>query len=264
MRRPVGGKHNSLVGLIEGVEGVEKFLLSLDFLGQKLHIVYHQKVDMAVLLAKCLGGVVTDGVNQLVGEFFAGNVQYPLGGIIFQHLVADGVHEMGLAQAYAAVHEQGIVGLARLLGHGQGSCMGYAVEAAGNEVVKNVLGVQGGSIARCYLGKGGFIPGSAFLSPAKIKAALWIVLMHLDSLCLWLFNRFFCGPVFQDKSDFPLNILGEFQLPAGFLAGILGKILVPFLKELNDNLVVSTEGKGVISKGYRLQGLQPAFNGTGG
>ena len=88
--------------------------------------------------------------------------------------------------------------------------------------------------------------------------------MHLDSLCLWLFNRFFCGPVFQDKSDFPLNILGEFQLPAGFLAGILGKILVPFLKELNDNLVVSTEGKGVISKGYRLQGLQPAFNGTGG
>ena len=96
---------------------------------------------MTILLAKCLGGVVTDGIDQLVGEFLAGNVQYPLGGIIFQHLVADGVHEMGFAQAYAAIHEKGVVGLARLLCHGQGCGMGDAVEAAGNEVVKNVLGI---------------------------------------------------------------------------------------------------------------------------
>ena len=81
--------------------------------------------------------------DELVGEGFAGHVQDPGGGIVFLHRVADGVHEMGLAQAHAPIEEQGIIGMARGLGHRLGGGVGYPVGVAHHEGIEGIPGVQG-------------------------------------------------------------------------------------------------------------------------
>ena len=52
--------------------------------------------------------------------------------------VADGVHEVGLAQADAAVQEQRVVGVARALGDAQGGGVGQAVGAMPTMKLVNV------------------------------------------------------------------------------------------------------------------------------
>ena len=66
----------------------------------------------------------------------------------FQHAVADGVHQVSLAQANAAVHEEGVVDLAGVLGYCQGCRMGKAVGATGDKGIKGVFRIQGRVISR--------------------------------------------------------------------------------------------------------------------
>ena len=58
--------------------------------------------------------------------------------------MADGVHEVGLAQARPAVDVEGVVGLGRILGHGHGGGVGELVAAADDEVLEGVIGVEVG------------------------------------------------------------------------------------------------------------------------
>src|SRR5206468_10484065 len=70
-------------------------------------------------------------------------------GQVLADVVADGVEEVGLAEAGVAVDEQRVVGLGRLLGHGQGGGVGEAVRLPDHEVLERVRRVQGD------LGQGG-------------------------------------------------------------------------------------------------------------
>ena len=57
--------------------------------------------------------------------------------------VADGVQQVGLAQAHPAVEEERVVGLARVFGHGHAGGVRQAVAGADHEVFKGVAGIQG-------------------------------------------------------------------------------------------------------------------------
>ena len=76
-------------------------------------------------------------------------------GLAALHLVADGVHQMGLAHADAAIEEERIVGARRALGDGQRSGAGKLVAVADDEVVEGVARVElrgGGPVEAALLG----------------------------------------------------------------------------------------------------------------
>ena len=69
--RPVGGEHDLLVGLMQGVEGMEKFLLSGGFARDKLDIIHQQHICLAVFGPEFRRGTGTDGLDELVGDVLA-------------------------------------------------------------------------------------------------------------------------------------------------------------------------------------------------
>ncbi len=71
----VAGKHDLLVRVEEGVKGVEKLVLHALFAAKKLDIVdQHQHIDLAILLAEFGHRAGLDGLDEFVGELFAGDV----------------------------------------------------------------------------------------------------------------------------------------------------------------------------------------------
>ena len=140
----VGGEHDLLVGVVEGVEGVEELLLGLGLALQELDVVDQEHVDVAVAPLEPVLPVVADRVDELVGELLAGDVAHLGAGVEAAHVVADGVQQVGLAQPGVAVDEQRVVGLARRLGHRDGRRVGEAVGGADDEGLEGVLRVQPG------------------------------------------------------------------------------------------------------------------------
>ena len=143
----VGGEDDLLRFLVEGVEGVEELFLHALLAGEELHVVDEQDVDRAELVAEGGHFVVAEGVDELVDELFARDVADGGVGESAFRLVADGVHEVGLAHADAAVEEERIVGLRGALGDGHGGGHGELVSAAGDEAVELIARVElGGGV----------------------------------------------------------------------------------------------------------------------
>ena len=138
--RPVAGQHHLPAGLVQGVEGVKELFLGAGLARQKLHIVHQQHIAGAVFGAKLLLGVGADGRHQLVGEHLAGDVDRLVA--ILAAAVGDGVHQMRLAQADAAVDEERIVAAPRPVAHGHRGGMGQQVVGADDEGVEGVGGHQ--------------------------------------------------------------------------------------------------------------------------
>ena len=142
--RPVAGDDDLLVRLLQGFEGVEEFFLGGFLFPQELDIVDEQHVDVPVFVPEGFVRVVLDGADQFVGERFTGNVQDLHFRMMVMDVVADGVHQMGLAQPRVAVQEQGVVALGRCVGHAHGEVVGFFVGFAPDEIVKGVFGRQMG------------------------------------------------------------------------------------------------------------------------
>ena len=135
-------QHDLLAGLVDGVEGVEELLLGPLALGDELDVVDQQHVDAAISVPEVLHLLLADGVDEVVGELLGGGVQDPLARELDRHRVADGVHQVRLAQPHAAVQEERVVGVPRPLGHRQGGRVGQAVGRADDEVGERVAAVQ--------------------------------------------------------------------------------------------------------------------------
>ena len=137
---------------------MEELLLGALLAGEELNVVDEQDVDVAELVAERGHLVVADGVDHLVGELFAGDVADGGVGLAALYVVADGVHEMGLAHADAAVEEERVVGLGGALGDGLGGGHGELVAAADDEGVELVARVELGGgvpVEAGLLGRGG-------------------------------------------------------------------------------------------------------------
>ena len=136
-------------------------------------------------------------------------------------IVADGVHQVGLAKAHAAVDEQGVVCLRGHLGHRQGHRVGEPVAAAHHEGIEGVLGVQVGQ------------PGACLLLVQLPHAVLQLVgaeHLHGEGLACGLAHRF--GDVGQETLD----------------------------ADIHDQLVDALEQQVVIDQRMRLEGgFHPGF-----
>ena len=71
---------------------MEEFYLRLLLALQKLDIVDNQAVNIAVFLAEGLSCFVLDGIDDFVGEFLTGGVEYLHAGVVLLNAVADSVH----------------------------------------------------------------------------------------------------------------------------------------------------------------------------
>ena len=109
---------------------MEKLLLSGRFARNELDIVDHQHVNRAHLLAEFLIGLLGDGVNQLIGEIFGGDIEQLRARIVGNDVMTDGVHQVRLAQTDAAVKEQRVICIGRQFGNRKGSRMGEPVGRA--------------------------------------------------------------------------------------------------------------------------------------
>ena len=104
--RPVRGEHDLLAGAVEVVVGVEELLLEPLFVLHELHVVDEQDVALPVAPLEGDGGGHPQGVDEVVHEGLGGDVQDAAGREVLLDVVADGVEEVGLAQARVAVDEQ--------------------------------------------------------------------------------------------------------------------------------------------------------------
>ena len=113
LRGSVGGHDDLLLRIVQGVEGVEELLLGLDLGLQELDVVNQQDVDVAVCASELCGAIGADGVDEVVGEFLGGDVLHPHVVVIAEHVGADGVQQMRLAEPRTAIDEQRVVRLTR-------------------------------------------------------------------------------------------------------------------------------------------------------
>ena len=126
---------------------MEKLFLCGLLAADKLYIVDEKNVYIAVLFPEQrirLGIAIPDGVDDLIGEVLTGDIKNLLFRIGSENKVSDGLHQVCLAETYAAVDIQGIVDLCGTFRHCQGCRMGKIVVVAHNEVGKGVLGIQTG------------------------------------------------------------------------------------------------------------------------
>ena len=115
--------------------------------GDELDVVHQQHVDRAVLLAEGGQAVEADGVDHLVDEAVRGDVDEDEPLLPGLDVVADRVHEVGLAEAHPAVDEERVVGLARDLRDRAGRRVRKLVGGADHEAVEGVLRIEGRGLA---------------------------------------------------------------------------------------------------------------------
>ena len=95
--RAVARDDDLLLAFVEVVKGVEEFLFRPLPPGQVVDIVHQEHVDAAVLLPEIQDLAVLDVVDELVHELFGGDEEDLEAMMLAQGVVADGVHEVGLA-----------------------------------------------------------------------------------------------------------------------------------------------------------------------
>ena len=137
---------------VECVEGMEKFFLDTLFTGKELNVVNEQDVGLAITLAEFNELVVLDPIDELVGELFTGKVGHPCVWALTNHLLSDGMQQVGLAKSYSSIKEQGIVGFTRRLSNGKSGAVSHSIIGSNDKGVKSVERVEFG---RSRVGRGG-------------------------------------------------------------------------------------------------------------
>ena len=144
LRRPVRAQDDLLAVLVDRVERVEELFLRPLLVGDELDVVDQEEVDPAVAGPELVDLALLDRGDELVRELLARRVDDALARELRDHLVADRVHQVGLAEAHPAVQEQRVVGVTGSLRDRQRRGVGEAVGRADDEVRERVARVDVG------------------------------------------------------------------------------------------------------------------------
>ena len=112
----VAGDHDLLVGTVQRVERVEELFLQPFFAFHELDVV-DEHVDVAIPALEVRCGVGADRVDVLIEEGLGADVTHDVVLVVVVHVVADGVQQVGLAQAGGTIDEQRVVAAAGCLCH---------------------------------------------------------------------------------------------------------------------------------------------------
>ncbi|OMP13430.1 hypothetical protein COLO4_01703, partial [Corchorus olitorius] len=138
----VRGHHDVALLGQQGLEGVEELLLRAVLVGEELHIVDQQQIQRVVALLEFVKSAALVGLDHIRDELLGVDVENFRVGLVGQQLVAHGMHQVGLAQAHAAVDEQRVVQVAGRARHMHGGRACHAVGRAFHQGFKGQRGVQ--------------------------------------------------------------------------------------------------------------------------
>ena len=132
------------MGVVEGVEGMEKLLLDAFLALQELDIVDQQNIQLPVLLAELGQLAVLQSLNELIGEALARQVSDPGVLLVGQDVMTDRLKQVRLAQTHATKEKQRIVSVPRLLSHAHAGCMRVMVVGTHYEGFKGIIRIEQG------------------------------------------------------------------------------------------------------------------------
>jgi len=118
---------------------VEKLLLGPLVIGEKLDVVDGEDVGVAVAVAELVQQALLDGLDEVIDERLTGEEGDLAVRIVVSDLPARGVEEVGLAEADAAVQEDGVVGASRRFADGLAGGIGEPVGRGRDERIEGVV-----------------------------------------------------------------------------------------------------------------------------
>jgi len=143
---------------------VEELLLRRILARDELHVVHHQHVDGAEHVLEVHHLLFAQRLHEAIHELFGGEIDHPQRRVARLDLVRDGVHQVGLAEADAAIEEQRVEGDRATFGDPTGGGMGELVGLADHEAVEGEARIErraGQIVFLCADGRGAFgrVPG---------------------------------------------------------------------------------------------------------
>src|SRR6185437_4793576 len=117
--------------LVKRVKSMKKFFFGLVLAADELDIIDDEHVHIAIFLFNTFDAVVADTPNDIARILFRRNIlRLDLTFVFCNDLVSNSLNEMGLPEPYAAIDEERIIFLPRILGDrgrgGEGKFIGRA------------------------------------------------------------------------------------------------------------------------------------------
>ena len=109
---------------------MEEFFLCTFLTDNELNIIDQQNVVRPVLIAELSRRevvLITDGINQLIGEFLTRYIKNLCIRVIFQNKMTDGMHQMRFSESHASIDKKRVVDFSRGFGNRQRCSMGQIV-----------------------------------------------------------------------------------------------------------------------------------------
>ena len=126
---------------------MEKFLLRGVLARDELNIVHEEEVGVAVFVTELEVLAAADGVDQLVCELVALDVDDVIVRVLALDLVGDGIEQVRLAEAGLAIDEQGVIGVGGVIRDGAGGGKRVLVRRTDDEFIERILRVELDEIA---------------------------------------------------------------------------------------------------------------------
>ena len=128
--------------LVQRVEGVEEFFLRAFFSRDELNVVHQQHVHGVKTFAEADHAVEPQRVDHFDGELLCAYVAQAHRRVALLDGVPDGVHQVGLAHAHAAVQEQRVVRFGGLFRDGARRGVRKLIGLADHESVEGIAQIQ--------------------------------------------------------------------------------------------------------------------------
>jgi hypothetical protein len=126
------------------IECVKEFFLRTLFAPEKLDVVDQQKVDLAITLPEFDQITVLDRVDELIDEQFTGDINHLHVFLLGPNVLADGLHQVGLAKTDTAINEQRVVRACGRLRYGQSRGMRNFIVRTNHEGFERVPRIEPG------------------------------------------------------------------------------------------------------------------------
>src|SRR5580704_8553151 len=124
------------------IERVKEFFLGTLLASEKLDVVDQEEIDLAIALSEFDQITVLDRVDELIDEQFTGNINHLYVFLLGPNVLANGLHQVGLAKTDTAINEQWVVCPRRRLRHGESGGMRNFIVRADHERFERVPWVE--------------------------------------------------------------------------------------------------------------------------
>src|SRR5436190_12125753 len=153
------------------IERVKEFFLGTLFASEKLDVVYQEKIDLAIALSELDQITVLDRIDELVDEQFTGDVNHFYVFLLGPNVLADRLHQVGLAKTDTAINEQRVVRARGRLRHGKSGGMRNFIVRTDHERFERVPWVKPRHGSAWFCVRGRF--GQNFLQRRGILHGHW-------------------------------------------------------------------------------------------